>query len=115
LRNSGCRGFKDLLSYCLSREIEECIGILAGDSIINKHSLSEADELRIIQKTGSGVNTIDLMECSNKGIYVCNLPGVNAIDIAEYVVGAMKAALRGFFRMDRAAWDEKSNLIGERL
>ncbi|RLI40540.1 phosphoglycerate dehydrogenase, partial [Candidatus Bathyarchaeota archaeon] len=100
-------------------KLRGCIGVLAGDSIINKHSLSEADELRIIQKTGVGVNTIDLEECSRRGIYVCNLPGVNAIDVAEYVVGAMISALRGFFRMDRAArraaWDERPNLIGERL
>ncbi|RLG94977.1 hypothetical protein DRO37_03840 [Candidatus Bathyarchaeota archaeon] len=100
-------------------KLRGCIGVLAGDSIINKHSLSEADELRIIQKTGAGVNTIDLEECSRRGIYVCNLPGVNAIDVAEYVVGAMISALRGFFRMDRAArraaWDERPNLIGERL
>lgn len=102
-----------------AEKVRGCIAVIVGDSFINRESLKEADELRLVQKFGVGVNTIDLESCSRRGIYVCNIPGVNAIDVAEYVIGAMISSLRDFRRMDkaarRAAWDERPNLIGERL
>ncbi|MCD6530461.1 phosphoglycerate dehydrogenase [Candidatus Bathyarchaeota archaeon] len=102
-----------------AEKIRGCRAIIVGDSKISEQSLSEADDLLLVQKFGVGVDTIDLDACSKRGIYVCNLPGVNAIDVAEYVVGAMISYLRRFMRMDeaarRAAWDERPNLIGERL
>ena len=102
-----------------SEMLRECVAVIVGDSVIDESSLREAGVLRIVQKAGAGVDTIDLDACSRRGIYVCNMPGVNAIDVAEYVVGAMISSLRGFRRMDeaarRAAWDERPKLIGERL
>jgi len=102
-----------------SERMRGCFAVIVGDSIINEDSLRDVDELRIIQKAGVGVNTIDINACTKRGIYVCNLPGVNAIDVAEYVVGAMISSLRDFPRMDRAArraaWNERPKLIGERL
>jgi len=102
-----------------SEKMRGCFAVIVGDSIINEDSLRDVDELRIIQKAGVGVNTIDINACTKRGIYVCNLPGVNAIDVAEYVVGAMISSLRDFPRMDRAArraaWNERPKLIGERL
>ena len=102
-----------------SEKIRGCIAVIVGDSVINRDSLKDAWDLRIIQKAGVGVNTIDLDECTRRGIYVCNLPGVNALDVAEYVIGAMISSLRDFPRMDKAArkalWDQRPKLIGERL
>jgi D-3-phosphoglycerate dehydrogenase len=99
--------------------LKGCVGVIVGDSVIDESSLKKADELRIVQKAGAGVNTIDLNACGRLGIYVCNLPGVNAIDVAEYVIGAMIASLRDFRRMDeaarRAAWEKRPGLVGERL
>jgi len=102
-----------------SEKLRGCIAVIVGDSVINEDSLQDAEELRIIQKAGVGVNTIDINACTKRGIYVCNLPGVNSIDVAEYVIGAMISSLRDFPRMDRAArraaWNERPKLIGERL
>ena len=102
-----------------SEKLRGCIAVIVGDSLINETSLEEADRLRLVQKAGVGVNTIDINECAKRGIYVCNLPGVNAVDVAEYVIGAMISGLRDFPRMDRAArraaWNERPRLIGERL
>ncbi|MEM2110717.1 MAG: NAD(P)-dependent oxidoreductase [Candidatus Bathyarchaeia archaeon] len=99
--------------------LKGCIAVVVGDSIIDAESLKYADELKLVQKFGAGINTIDIKACDSRGIYVCNIPGVNALDVAEYVIGAMISSLRGFLRMDeaarRAAWDERPALIGERL
>ena len=100
-------------------KLRGCIAVIIGDSVISKDSLEDANELRLVQKAGVGINTIDLTACTKRGIYVCNLPGVNAIDVAEYVIGAMISGLRDFPRMDKAArmaaWNERPGLIGERL
>jgi len=102
-----------------SEKLRGCVAVIVGDSVINEKSLEDANELRLVQKAGVGVDTIDINACTKRGIYVCNLPGVNAIDVAEYVVGAMISSLRDFPRMDRAArkaaWNERPELIGERL
>jgi len=102
-----------------SEKLKGCVAVIVGDSVISEASLEDADELRLVQKAGVGVNTIDLDACTKRGIYVCNLPGVNALDVAEYVIGAIISSLRDFPRMDRAArraaWDERPRLIGERL
>ena len=84
-------------------KLRGCIAVIVGDSVISEVSLEDADKLRLVQKAGVGVNTIDLNACKERGIYVCNLPGVNAIDVAEYVIGAIISGLRDFPRMDRAA------------
>lgn len=102
-----------------AHRLRGCTATIVGDAVLSEESLAEADELRIVQKFGVGVNTIDLDACTERGIYVCNIPGINAIDVAEYAVGAMISGLRDFLRMDeaarRAAWDERPQLIGERL
>ncbi|MGH7153018.1 MAG: 2-hydroxyacid dehydrogenase [Acetobacteraceae bacterium] len=53
-----------------------------------------APRLRLIQKIGVGVNTIDLEAALGRGIAVCNLPGTNARAVAELTLTLMLAALR---------------------
>src|SRR5580704_1133676 len=53
-----------------------------------------ARSLKLIQKLGVGVNTIDLEVAKKRGIAVCNLPGVNSNAVAEFTLGLMLSALR---------------------
>ena len=45
--------------------------------------IATATRLKLIQKIGVGVNTIDLDAARQRGIPVCNLPGTNARAVAE--------------------------------
>jgi len=56
--------------------------------------IAAAPRLRLIQKIGVGVNTIDLGAARARGIPVCNLPGTNARAVAELTLALMLAALR---------------------
>jgi phosphoglycerate dehydrogenase-like enzyme len=56
--------------------------------------IAAAPRLRLIQKIGVGVNTIDLDAAQARGIPVCNLPGTNARAVAELTLALMLAALR---------------------
>jgi phosphoglycerate dehydrogenase-like enzyme len=61
--------------------------------------LAAAPRLRLIQKIGVGVNTIDLEAARRRGILVANMPGTNSQAVAEMTLMLMLAALRrvGYF------------------
>jgi phosphoglycerate dehydrogenase-like enzyme len=56
--------------------------------------IARAPTLRLIQKIGSGVNTIDIEAAKRRGIAVCNLPGTNSQAVAEMTLLLMLACLR---------------------
>lgn len=62
--------------------------------------ISAAPKLRLIQKIGVGVNTIDLAAAKARGVPVCNLPGTNARAVAELALALMLAVLRRVPRFD---------------
>lgn len=62
--------------------------------------IEAAPKLKLIQKIGVGVNTIDLDAAQARGIPVCNLPGTNARAVAELALTLMLAALRRVTRFD---------------
>jgi phosphoglycerate dehydrogenase-like enzyme len=65
-------------------------------------AIAAAPRLRLIQKIGVGVNTIDLDAARRRGIAVCNLPGTNARAVAELALLLMLGALRQVTRFDAA-------------
>ena len=64
--------------------------------------IERAPRLRLIQKIGVGVNTIDLAAARSRGIAVANMPGTNTPAVAEATVLLMLAALRNLAGLDRA-------------
>ncbi len=56
--------------------------------------IARAPKLKLIQKIGSGVNTIDVEAAKRRGIAVCNLPGTNSRAVAEMTLLLMLACLR---------------------
>jgi phosphoglycerate dehydrogenase-like enzyme len=63
--------------------------------------IEAAPRLKLIQKIGVGVNTIDLEAAKRRGIPVCNLPGTNARAVAELTLGLMLSVLRRIPAFDR--------------
>lgn len=56
--------------------------------------IARAPKLKLIQKIGSGVNTIDVEAAKRRGIAVCNLPGTNSRAVAEMTLLLMLTCLR---------------------
>jgi phosphoglycerate dehydrogenase-like enzyme len=56
--------------------------------------IERAPKLKLIQKIGSGVNTIDVEAAKRSGIAVCNLPGTNSRAVAEMALALMLVCLR---------------------
>jgi phosphoglycerate dehydrogenase-like enzyme len=61
---------------------------------VTEPMIARAPKLRLIQKIGIGVNTIDLEAARRRGIAVCNLPGTNSRAVAEMTLALMLACLR---------------------
>ena len=67
---------------------------------ITAEHIASARSLRLIQKIGVGVNTIDVAAASAGGIAVCNMPGTNSRAVAEMTLALMLAALRRLPQLD---------------
>ena len=67
---------------------------------IDAAQIARAPKLRLIQKIGVGVNTIDLDACRARGIAVCNMPGTNTRAVAEMALLLMLACLRRLNTLD---------------
>jgi phosphoglycerate dehydrogenase-like enzyme len=59
-----------------------------------------APSLKLIQKIGVGVNTIDLEAAKARGVSVCNMPGTNTRAVAEMTLLLILSALRIQPRLD---------------
>ena len=62
--------------------------------------VANAPRLKLIQKIGVGVNTIDLNAAQARNIPVCNMPGTNTRAVAEMTLLLILSALRIQPRLD---------------
>jgi phosphoglycerate dehydrogenase-like enzyme len=78
--------------------------------------VDQAPRLKLIQKLGVGVDTIDLDAARARGIAVCNMPGANTRAVAELTLLLMLATLRRLCDLDRqtragGGWTLDSGLL----
>lgn len=45
-----------------------------------------AGQFGLIQQFGAGVDNIDIAAATSAGVWVANMPGLNAVDVAEHAV-----------------------------
>lgn len=67
---------------------------------VDARLLEAAPHLRLVQKIGVGVNTIDLDTARARNVAVCNMPGTNSRAVAEHALALMLAVLRQVPRFD---------------
>ncbi len=66
-------------------------------------TVAASDSLRLVVRAGSGTNTIDCEEATRRGVLVANVPGRNAIAVAELTMALLLA-------LDRAIPDNVADL-----
>lgn len=75
---------------------------------VTREMMANAPRLRFIQVAGVGVDHIDLGAAREQGVTVANVAGANATSVAEHVVMAMLALLRGLLpahrRLQEGEW-----------
>ena len=74
-------------------------------------ALEAADSLKIVVRAGAGTNTIDTHRARELGIDVCNVPGANALAVAELTLGLIISADRripdNVADLRSGAWNKK--------
>lgn len=69
---------------------------------ITAEAIEAAPRLRLIQKIGVGVNTIDRAAAAAHGVAIANMPGTNSQAVAEHALALMLATLRRVVMLDAA-------------
>jgi D-3-phosphoglycerate dehydrogenase len=64
--------------------------------------IDAAKKLKIISRTGVGVDNVDLIAAGRRGILVCNTPGTNDESVAEHTLSLVLAMAKQLFYMDAA-------------
>ncbi len=105
--------------YVPEDKLLEFDGVIVADSKIPAEPIEKTERLKIIQKFGVGVDNIPVELCRSKGIYVCNIPGINSLDVAEFTLAAILSILHRIRERDRMArkakWSERPKVLSERL
>ena len=58
---------------------------------VTAEAIEAGTDLGLVVRAGAGTNTIDCERASELGVFVCNVPGRNAIAVAELTLGLMFA------------------------
>ena len=61
---------------------------------VTAETIEAGDDLGLVVRAGAGTNTIDCLRAAQLGVFVCNVPGRNAIAVAELALGLMFAVDR---------------------
>ncbi|HYF12515.1 MAG TPA: NAD(P)-dependent oxidoreductase [Actinomycetota bacterium] len=75
----------------LPRRLEGVEALVVRSTRVTAEAIDAADDLELIVRAGAGTNTIDVEAASRVGIYVTNVPGRNAIAVAELTMGLLLA------------------------
>jgi phosphoglycerate dehydrogenase-like enzyme len=82
------------------REMQDADVLLHVLEPVRAATIEGAPRLRLIQKLGIGVDTIDLDAARRAGVAVCNMPGTNTRAVAELALLLMLATLRRLVMLD---------------
>jgi D-3-phosphoglycerate dehydrogenase / 2-oxoglutarate reductase len=63
--------------------------LIVRSTKVQAPQLDAGKSLKLVIRAGSGVDTIDVPHATKKGVKVANCPGMNAIAVAELVMGHM--------------------------
>ena len=103
----------------LKKEIKEYDGLVVRSRTkATADILAAGTNLKVIGRAGAGVDNIDTIEATKRGIIVMNTPGGNTIAAAEHSVAMLLAGMRNIARanasMLRGEWDRKT-YVGHEL
>lgn len=108
----------------LDNGLEKASILVVRSTTVSRACIEKSPKLTLIIRAGAGVNNIDMKAASDRGIYVANCPGKNAIAVAEltmglilsldrYIPDAVQEAREGHW--NKAAYSKANGLYGQTL
>ncbi|MGI6161828.1 MAG: hydroxyacid dehydrogenase [Christensenellales bacterium] len=85
----------------LKAALSEAVAVIVGTWIkFDPELMDAAPQLKVISRTGAGVDSVDVDAASERGILVLNTPAANAVSVAEHAVALMMALSKQLFFLD---------------
>lgn len=85
--------------------------VVVRSTMVTAEALTAADHLALVIRAGAGTNTIDIDTAAARGVYVCNVPGMNAVAVAELTMGLICALDRNIpdnvAELRAGVWDKR--------
>lgn len=106
----------DLRTGMSPEELKACIGqyhglIIRSATKVTADILEAAENLKVVGRAGSGLDNVDKVAATKKGIVVMNTPGGNTVTTAEHTIALMFALARQIPQatasMKVGKWDKK--------
>lgn len=105
-----CRIDPSLTADDLPTAIGDAEIVVVRSTKVTSEAIEAASALAMIVRAGAGTDNIDKVAASEAGIYVCNVPGRNAIAVAELTIGLLLAIDRhiadGAADLRAGVWDK---------
>ena len=98
--------------------------LIVRSTTVTREMMEAGPNLGLIIRAGAGTDTIDVDAASEFGIYVCNVPGQNAVAVAELTLGLVLALDRGITQStndlkgsywNKAKYSDASGLKGRNI
>ena len=99
-------------------------GLVVRSTKVDCAVFDAADKLALVIRAGAGTNTIDVEAAARHGVLVCNVPGRNAVAVAELTMGLILALDRRIAdnvadarqgRWAKATYSKANGLLGSTL
>jgi len=92
--------------------------VIRSATKVTKEIIDHAENLKVIGRAGSGLDNVDIVAASKRGIVVMNTPGGNTITTAEHAIALMLSLARNIPQatasMKAGKW-EKNKFVGKEL
>lgn len=93
-------------------------GLLIRSEVkVTQDIIDAADKLKFIGRAGTGVDNVDKVAATKKGIVVANVPGGNTISVAEHTIGLILSMARSLpeacASMKAQKWEKKKFMGNE--
>lgn len=75
----------------LANAVDDHEVLVVRSTKVNAFTLESGASLKLVIRAGAGTNTIDTPSAAELGIRVCNVPGANAVAVAELALGLIIA------------------------
>lgn len=93
--------------------------LIVRSTKVDAATLAAGSDLKLVIRAGAGTNTIDKQSAAEKNIRVCNVPGANAIAVAELVMGMMISLDRNIpdnvSDLNNGVWNKKKYSVARGL
>lgn len=123
-RGHDCVYDPDLASDDLPGHVKGYDVLVVRSTRVAAQVFEDADDLRMVIRAGSGTNTIDCDAATRRDIAVCNVPGGNAVAVAELAFGLLLALDRNVpdnvadlraGRWDKKRYSKARGILGRKI